>query len=1220
MLRSMPLSSADIAGSVGQWQQVHAGNMRYGAEINNYGGMGGPPQLQGEALAGRAMNTVGAIGGPASALAMGMIGADPLSMGLRAGMGAYAAGAGGLGSAALGAGVGGAAALPMMAAQYAAGQIMTGAQQQQSFNQSMRQTFFFNTPYGQGMTTGQMGQMFAGVRSQAGQMGPGGEVASTRELSQLATSMGQMGMATGVRDVQQFRQRFTEMLATVKTVAHELGTTLSQAQEAMVAMKGSGIFRASDQAKFATQMRQGSYAGLATSEMSAMGSIGSQIARSIGGRGQQGAFAGMKSLQNIGTAVQVGAISENDIYNATGLTGAEGRQALATSQMEQSARFLQSSKGRYFLASVAGKNGTMDEEGVAAWEGGGMDVGATRARANKNLRGVGRANFIRNEGRLRSAALEKFGSHLPAMALQQWAEGKNIDISNMGDREMLFASRQLGIPMDEMETVMKEANAMPSIVREQQSQQAMGSDLQRIAARRQTSGVAGVQRKLEQAREKVQNKLQDVGSRMYSDMSTSFESMIAKMTGEQVEQFSAEIDAAYRNAKSGDKNALKQITGGSNRALSSLGGGSGFGRTGGAGLDAFRGNTLFNNMLAPALRPESDMDRMKKAGYGSLFEDIGRGSPESEQREINRRISQAKSDISMASGFTASDVGLGKTLSSQFKEAYGTGGLGEKQGLDRLSGIKSVLEQNSTNPDVKAKLEEFKAAESRGDRATQLRIAAGVEMGAKTGGKSILTGMPDVASGLGTFATESDRAKAFGEAFTGKGGMSSAKKNVLGTIAAGAAWTGVGIPIALAIGAYSWNEQSKAGAKAEAAGRWLDSKDGRRLTGAIMGGSKAERQAAVNELQDQIAKDPHSPEAMALKAAIGSAKYVDALEAANGDPRKVDEKSLMEWASKNGTTLDQIKTAAKGGYDVRAKQREEAINQVSKTANAEAQKEAQKLALSGVAEVTPGGIKLSAATEAAYAKTFGKGSKDAQDFLAMRLAQTSTGLRITPGGDIDVNAGLINKLSDQGANWHDKFAGMSFSEQQKHIQAASAAGDLSGAGEMRGLAAGQRRMEALGRRGGDAAQSASALGIHLSREDQRDLRGKSADVVAAAMSDRMGHLTDEERSQVTARMSEVLHINNSGKKAAALDAIKTGRDSAIGNLIQKERKAESESDARASNPLQDMMEQHLKKIEEVLSTGKIKVDANVTGGKLDKGEEPGGDEKTSDITQPGGKH
>ena len=70
-------------------------------------------------------------------------------------------------------------------------------------------------------------------------------MASFEELGQLASNMGRMGMAEGVRSVKDFNEKFRQMVQTVKTVAAQLGTSLEEAQKMMVSLKGSGVFQKS---------------------------------------------------------------------------------------------------------------------------------------------------------------------------------------------------------------------------------------------------------------------------------------------------------------------------------------------------------------------------------------------------------------------------------------------------------------------------------------------------------------------------------------------------------------------------------------------------------------------------------------------------------------------------------------------------------------------------------------------------------------------------------------------------------------------------------------------------------------------------------------------------------------------------------------------------------------------------------------------------------------
>lgn len=461
----MPLSSLDIAQMNGSYQSLSLSQQSYAQGITQsvYGGGGAMSGMGSDAVVGGAMNRMSAVGAPLAAGAMGLMGLDPLSMGMRAGWGAMSAGAG-LGGGALAAA---GAALPMMAVgagvSYAGGQMMSGAQQQMGLNNTLRQNFAFRNAFGgQGFQRAEMSSIGNLVREMSESQGPGGEMASFRELSGLAGRMGSMGLAQGVKDVQEFSRRFKEMLTTLKSMAKDLGTTLEGAMEFAGAARGSGIFGMQRTAGFTSAVRGAAVAGgLAVSEVTAAASIGSQIARSIGGLGRQGAMAGVRTIGQIGVAQQMGTLTEEDIYNVTGLSGAEGRQAFAQSSLQSSANFLRGGRGRRLLASLAEKDGQLNEDNVQQLLSGGMSIGETMRLDRQQLGKVGRANFIRNEGRLRGAALERLGGFLPALQLQEWAQSKGVDINDMDDRSMLFAQRQLHMGRDEVDAAMKMVNNLP---------------------------------------------------------------------------------------------------------------------------------------------------------------------------------------------------------------------------------------------------------------------------------------------------------------------------------------------------------------------------------------------------------------------------------------------------------------------------------------------------------------------------------------------------------------------------------------------------------------------------------------------------------------------------------------------------------------------------------------------------------------------------------------
>ena len=559
----MPMSSAEIAQIAMQNQQQFM-VMR----SNSYN--------QADQLSSRALNYGMGIGAPIASGAASVLGATPSSIllgaGASAGYGAFTAGAGmgGIGTAAMG---GMAAAMPMagvvaggaMAAMYVGNRMMEGAGQQQALNATLANSFQFQNPYGRkGFTHGDTRLIGSAMREMVSTSGPSGEMSSMSELTELSGKMGQMGMMRQVRDAQQFNEKFKELVKTVKTVATDLNTTLTQALDFMKSSEHSGIFGAVKQAQFA-RGAQGiaSSSNLAMSEVTAMGNIGSQISRSYGGLGSQGAIGGMRAIGQIGAAVHAGVLSEEQIYNTTGQTGAEGRQALAASMMSQTGAFLKSGKGRWFMASMAGENGTIDEGAALRYMNGGLGVGDTRSMAGKHLSEVGRASFIRNEGRLRGAVMQRFGANAPAMALMGWASGHGIDINDMNDRSMLFAQRQLGMGRDELDTAVQMAQNMPKVLQEQQLEGSAAEVGKERSLARKRQGIEGFKHRYAAAKEKLNSSIEKVGSDIYSYMSNWAERKLMQYTNDAVSDLGTSATKAWKEystaANAGDAAGASRI-------------------------------------------------------------------------------------------------------------------------------------------------------------------------------------------------------------------------------------------------------------------------------------------------------------------------------------------------------------------------------------------------------------------------------------------------------------------------------------------------------------------------------------------------------------------------------------------------------------------------------------------------------------------------------------
>ena len=524
---------------------------------------------QADMLTGMAMNRVAAVGAPLAKVAT--MGYDSpmggmMTGGIMGGIGAALGGGGIMAGAMSGAAIG----LPLGAlvggAAYAGNHMFAGMQQGQALNAAMRANYGQLTSQGYGFNRTDISQIGGQIRGMAGQVGQGGEMHSFGELANLAASMGRMGFAQNVTDVRQFTSKFKEMVDTMKVVSRELGTSLQAAQEMVVGMRSSGIFKQADQIKMSQMMRSSSVAaGISMEGTSSMANVGAQIARSIGGLGTSGAFAGVRTVRDVGLAMKTGALTEEDIYNSTGLTGEAGMTAMAQNQLQSSAQFLKSGRGRWLLASMAGQGGHLNQASLAEFAGGGYGVGRTRQMAGQNLGQVGRASFLRNEGRLRSEMLEKVGGNVNTLALMGWAGERGVDIESMGDREMLFAQRMLGMGRDEMDSAVKMAKGLS---KSQQYGEYMGrrDEYQRgVETRRRGQGLEGIKTQFNKFKEGINSHLEQTGLDMYNDMSNWVERQIGTMLGTYHTSITKSLEDAYMDFRT--NGATPTATAAMNREL-----------------------------------------------------------------------------------------------------------------------------------------------------------------------------------------------------------------------------------------------------------------------------------------------------------------------------------------------------------------------------------------------------------------------------------------------------------------------------------------------------------------------------------------------------------------------------------------------------------------------------------------------------------------------------
>jgi hypothetical protein len=1150
----MPLDSAQVAQMTGMYQSQAMNQLAYSQQI----GMGGAPQFGGQnngafgdRMMGGMMNAAGAMGSPMMS-AMGTLAPMGISAGLGLGM---------LGST----GVGIPIAAGLAGAQYAGGQMFTGAQQQQNLNQSLRSFGGMNQFGGQGLGRSDMTQIGGVVRSMSEQFGPGGQITGMNELSSLAGKMGQMGLAQGVRDVQEFSKKFKETITALKSMAKDLGTTLEGAMEFASSARGSGIFGMQNASRF-TSMARGTAAagGLAMSEVTSMANIGSQISRSVGGLGRQGALAGMRTIGQVGTAQQMGILSDEDIYNTTGQSGAEGRQAFAAAQMQKSANFLRSGRGRRMLASMADVNGNLDPTGVGMIMSGGMGVGETMGMDRQRVTGAGapvnRANFIRNEGRLRGAAMQEFGAFLPAMQMQQWAQSKGVDINNMDDRSMLFMQRQLGMGRDEADSTLKMAQNMPRIMEEMRSKQGRDSFQQDFSQQRGKMGVEGIKQRLEQARETVNSKLQKVGQDFFNEGSDMIESFMSRLTGAYTQRFSEDAENAYRAASMGGSRTASENL--SRYTNVGRGGGGGAGLGGGAAalgrgadLRGGRGGSIGGTALAFFGGGESDLSKFGRAGFS--LDGVGNN------QQLSARLAEI-SGISRAASQPpdARYVSLGATQPEWLQEAF-TNGSVHGQGQDRIRAFDSAIRAKGSAQQKAA----WSSAKTDAERA---RIMSGLREGAGLGNDGANFAVPELKSQFyGEGMTEAQRRDLLGKAFTGGG--ESKTHQVLRGMAAGALGYmmggNAGGPL---VGGFIERMMYKyvgGGEKNAAIGAFLDSKEATDAFARLSQGDtgfKTGLQKEIADLRGRGDREKLSEQDQARMEGLQGVMAASEVEKAGG--ASASNEAIAAIATKYNLTVDQVRARYGSVREAEGRKASEYTRGLALSVGGQASKRLDGLTAAGIAEYQGGKLTLKDASK------MGTQARDiAGKLLDAVQSEASAGIS-AKANDLQSAGASLDAARETRSGVGNQLAGMTVAEKRKVAGELARAGLSDEARSILSSAAGQDRLGKLNKKRGADAAISQFLGIDIDPEVAKAMKGATAEEKARllAMSAGAGG-----NANIIGDLSGAL---GSLKKGDTGHAAQTLSALAASPEFQDAIKKKSLDKAAQENPLQDAMNKNLEKM------------------------------------------
>jgi hypothetical protein len=1142
----VPLSSVEIANLNGVYMQQ---GMLAQQTAGMIGSLGAPPGMGpsfGEHVMGRAVNTGTAIGGPVAAGMLGLAGMDPVSLALKGGSMGFRAG--GFGGAAMGAGAGLAVGAGAgMVASYAVDQMVRGIQQQQQLTSALQTSFQFQNPYG---TTGFTGTQSRMIGSQLSSMqgfagaGGGGQMVGFEELSRLASNMGRMGMAGGVRDVKEFTTRFKEMLTSVKVIAHDMQTSLEEAQKLMSDMRGAGVFGPGRAASFAQQIRATAVAaGVSTAEVTGMMGVGSQISRMTGGLGRQGARAGIEALANVGSATQVGAINEEAIYNVTGLTGAEGRRAFATRMMEQSNKFLRGTQGRYFLASVAGANGKLNEDSVQEYMSGGVGVEDTRRMAHENLSKVGRADFIRNEGRLRASVMERFGGLETVMSMQQWMASRGVSMDD--PRARLYLQRARGMGRDEADSMIQMAQNLPQIL-EQRKEAAHEDEIsKRIAEARSHVGIEGLKRKIEEARNSVQKKLAEPARALFQSGSDMLNDFIGKLTGEFTVVQYRHLDELTRAAKglgAGGAIARQQLTGGVGRS---------------AGMQALAkgeiGGILGEGPSALDNFMRDDAERFRAAGFGVH---ATRDETLTQQLRVISQIGVG-AKAGMGEGAQAKlGMALGKALTDQIQAGAALRGTGE--GFSTITNFEKTLREAAAGGSKEAR-----AALSRWGSMSQKDKAAMVTSAYRGAGMDV--------SGL---MTSPERNELLGM----RAGPTGALHERVGEALTPGS-RGVG-----GFFAELFGHGSTGGQQARAVGAIMDTEEFMNLGKKMLGGNELLRAGARKDvttematLQNSITKGNASSADRARYQALGgllATQNIDDAMARSGAKRPEDlppeeiDKLVKKFGALGVTSREELFKMARTTAGFMALKSDEQYKQWS--ANVVESSHHRMESLKATGAITEKGQLSGDVSKLLKSMKGTAGEKFLANFLSSAIAGSKSG---------DNRAMGENYLKSE-QNQTQAIADMSVSDMHTLEQKLSSVSPEA-ARMLRAERSGRQRLEMGRARGGQAGglkMVAGMLGENVSNEELRMAMrggGKGINALADSLVEGSGVSSGDSRKELGAALQSYLKGEKGG--AGKLQGIIEG-NSEIADAKKKRSLAEAED----QNPLQATANKSLASIDKKL--------------------------------------
>jgi len=539
-----PSQGIGFAPAIGQSQYPPAFNygMQPGPTMQSrgLGAMGGAisaaPTLASGVIGGAGLMSMFGVGGAGTA-ALGNM--DPLGAAWSAGGRVMGGGAmtGGrmMAAGAAGLGVGALAMGAWEGAKFGTGQVVEGMRQQQALQGMLGGAQFLNpmAATGRGFGAGdvsQVGQAIRGMRD---------PFTSTRDLMQVMQQFTDMGMSQGIRDAEEFSNRFKRMAETVRAMAKTMGTSMQDATRVFGEMRQAGFYTPQDILGTTQQMRMAGGLGIGQEGFLQMQRQGADVSRQMQMSGRAGATLARNLGIGLGMTVQRGALSGERLMDITG-AGTQEEAILAMSQQMTGAvgGFLtQKPAGTALLAALGTRGeggrytGGIDEEQMQRVRGGQVGFEDLSRMASTRMGGpnrrAGQASFVARQRDIAQNLMQQEGILEGVVAMAETTAQRRYGPEASEDMVQIIIEQQLGVDR-------RTANTIKTFVDEstrnraqtaRQLRQSVASDIQREEIVRNRT-VRGLMTQLQQgAAQAVGGPFQRAGQEMAATFQTRMQRM-----------------------------------------------------------------------------------------------------------------------------------------------------------------------------------------------------------------------------------------------------------------------------------------------------------------------------------------------------------------------------------------------------------------------------------------------------------------------------------------------------------------------------------------------------------------------------------------------------------------------------------------------------------------------------------------------------------------------